>query len=140
MNMLDLIPGLSGADVITLMAAAAAGFAVYAVWSALLVRDPMMRRIKNVGHHRNELREAMLTTQGNRARRRETTVDFMRRVANRLKLLKSQQAEAITPAPCTGRVPVEGCLDHLHVRETCSAVRAGAGWRLCWSMSRAYGR
>lgn len=96
MNMLDLIPGLSGADVITLMAAAAAGFAVYAVWSALLVRDPMTRRIKNVGHHRNELREAMLTTQGNRARRRETTVDFMRRVANRLKLLKSQQAEAIT--------------------------------------------
>ena len=93
MSMLDLIPGLSGADVITLMAAAA-GFAVYAVWSALLVRDPMARRIKNVGHHRNELREVMLTTQGNRARRRETTVDLMRRVANRLKLLKSQQAEA----------------------------------------------
>jgi tight adherence protein C len=96
MSMLDFIPGLSGADAITLMAAGAAGFAVYAVWSALLVRDPMARRIKSVGMHRDELRQAMLATQGNRARRRETTVDFMRRVAERLKLLKTRQADAIT--------------------------------------------
>jgi len=38
----------------------------------------------------------MLAAQGNRARRRETTVDFMRRVALRLKLLKTQQADAVT--------------------------------------------
>ncbi|PIW27055.1 MAG: pilus assembly protein TadC [Rhodospirillales bacterium CG15_BIG_FIL_POST_REV_8_21_14_020_66_15] len=96
MSALDFIPGLGGADLITLMAGAAAGFAVYAVWSALLVRDPMARRIKGVGLHRDELRQAMLATQGNRARRRETTVDFMRRVAERLKLLKTRQADAIT--------------------------------------------
>ncbi len=96
MNLLDLIPGLGGGDAIVLMAAGAAGFAVYAVWSALLVRDPMARRVKSVGTHRDELRQAMLATQGNRARRRETTVDFMRRVAERLKLLKTRQADAIT--------------------------------------------
>lgn len=96
MSVLDFIPGLGGADLITLMAAGAAGFAVYAVWTALLVRDPMARRIKSVGLHRDELRQTMLATQGNRARRRETTVDFMRRVAERLKLLKTRQADAIT--------------------------------------------
>ena len=96
MSVLDLIPGLSAADLITAMAALAAGFSVYAVWTALLVRDPMAGRIKNVGLHRDELRQAMLAAQGNRARRRETTVDFMRRVALRLKLLKTQQADAIT--------------------------------------------
>lgn len=96
MSALDLIPGLDTADLITAMAALAAGFAVYAVWTALLVRDPMSGRIKSVGLHRDELRQAMLAAQGNRARRRETTVDFMRRVALRLKLLKTQQADAIT--------------------------------------------
>ena len=96
MSALDLIPGLGVADLITAMAALAAGFAVYAVWTALLVRDPMAQRIKNVGLQRDELRQAMLAAQGNRARRRETTVDFMRRVALRLKLLKTQQADAIT--------------------------------------------
>lgn len=96
MSVLDLIPGLDAADLITAMAALAAGFSVYAVWTALLVRDPMAGRIKNVGLHRDELRQAMLAAQGNRARRRETTVDFMRRVALRLKLLKTQQADAIT--------------------------------------------
>lgn len=92
----DLIFGLGVADLITALAALAAGFAVYAVWSALLVRDPMAQRIKSVGLHRDELRQAMLAAQGNRARRRETTVDFMRRVAQHLKLLKTQQADAIT--------------------------------------------
>ena len=92
----DLIFGLGVADLITALAALAAGFAVYAVWTALLVRDPMAQRIKSVGLHRDELRQAMLTAQGNRARRRETTVDFMRRVAQHLKLLKTQQADAIT--------------------------------------------
>jgi tight adherence protein C len=96
MSVLDLIPGLGAADLITAMAALAAGFAVYAVWTALLVRDPMAQRIKSVGLHRDELRQAMLAAQGNRARRRETTVDFMRRVALRLKLLKTRQADAIT--------------------------------------------
>ena len=96
MNALDLIPGLDAADLITAMAALAAGFSVYAVWTALLVRDPMAQRIKSVGLHRDELRQAMLAAQGNRARRRETSVDFMRRVAQRLKLLKTQQADAIT--------------------------------------------
>lgn len=96
MSVLDLIPGLDAADLITAMAALAAGFSVYAVWTALLVRDPMAGRIKNVGLHRDELRQAMLAAQGNRARRRETTVDFMRRVAQHLKLLKTQQADAIT--------------------------------------------
>ena len=96
MSVLDLIPGLSAADLIIAMAALAAGFSVYAVWTALLVRDPMAGRIKNVGLHRDELRQAMLAAQGNRARRRETTVDFMRRVAQHLKLLKTQQADAIT--------------------------------------------
>ena len=56
----------------------------------------MAGRIKSVGLHRDELRQAMLAAQGNRARRRETTVDFMRRVAQHLKLLKTQQADAIT--------------------------------------------
>mgnify|MGYP003110276494 FL=1 len=96
MSVLDLIPGLDAADLITAMAALAAGFSVYAVWTALLVRDPMAQRIKSVGLHRDELRQAMLAAQGNRARRRETSVDFMRRVAQRLKLLKTQQADAIT--------------------------------------------
>ena len=96
MNLFDVIPDLGGGDAIVLMAAGAAGFAVYAVWSALLARDPMARRVKSVGTHRDELRQAMLASQGNRARRRETTVDFMRRVAERLKLLKTRQAEAIT--------------------------------------------
>ncbi len=96
MSVLDPIPGLDAADLITALAALAAGFAVYAVWTALLVRDPMAQRIKNVGLHRDELRQAMLAAQGNRARRRETTVDFMRRVALRLKLLKTQQADAVT--------------------------------------------
>jgi len=96
MSVLDPIPGLDAADLITALAALAAGFAVYAVWTALLVRDPMAQRIKNVGLHRDELRQAMLAAQGNRARRRETTVDFMRRVAQHLKLLKTQQADAVT--------------------------------------------
>jgi len=98
-----LIPGAAGldlADLIIVMAGSAAFLSVYAVWSALVVRDPLGRRLKSVGQRRADLRVEMLAVQGNRARlgndhRHRGLVELMARVASRLKLLKTRQAEAI---------------------------------------------
>ena len=98
MTLDGLFPGMGAmdmADAITAMAAAAAAFAVYAVWSALVARDPMGHRVRAVGLRREELRRQMLAAQGNRARRTQGAVQAMGRLAERLKLLKTQQADAV---------------------------------------------
>jgi len=93
--MSDFIPfGLSPVDLATLLAGATAFIAVLAVWQTMLARDPMRGRLRNLQRRREALK-AGLVTQRRRGSpvKRHQSVDLMRRVVNRLKLLQSKQTQ-----------------------------------------------
>ncbi len=96
MTIADYLPwGVTPDDIITLLAGIAAFVSVYAVWNGLINRDPLGKRIKQLGARRDELREAIT---GPRRRQKPDTakgMGFMRSVVDRLKLMKSSQAAKI---------------------------------------------
>lgn len=95
MNLLDLLPaGIAPEDVATLMSAAAAFGTVYAVWQALVVRDPMAARAKALSRQRQTLRGELLAVGRNRTRQAEA-MHLMRGVTARLNLLRSKHAEGV---------------------------------------------
>ncbi len=96
MTIADYLPwGVTPDDIITLLAGIAAFVSVYAVWNGLINRDPLGKRIKQLGARRDELREVIA---GPRRRQKPDTakgMGFMRSVVDRLKLMKSSQAAKI---------------------------------------------
>jgi len=93
--MSELLPnGLSLVDVVTLLAGATAFIAVLALWQAMLARDPMRGRLRDLQRRREALKAGLITQ-----RRRSSVVKqdqsfhFMRRVVDRLKLLQSNQIQ-----------------------------------------------
>ena len=93
---LDLIEmtGMNAEDLIVLMAALTAFVSSFAVWSALLYRDPAARRAELMATQREALRAGLVTSQ--RRKERDHSLTFMRQVVDRLQLMKSSQAEKIT--------------------------------------------
>ncbi len=86
--------GISAEDLIVLMAALTAFVSSFAVWSALLYRDPAAKRAELMATQREALRAGLVTPQ--RRKERDQTLTFMRQVVDRLQLMKSSQAEKIT--------------------------------------------
>ena len=93
---LDIIEmtGMNAEDLIVLMAALTAFVSSFAVWSALLYRDPAAKRAELMATQREALRAGLVTTQ--RRKERDHSLTFMRQVVDRLQLMKSSQAEKIT--------------------------------------------
>jgi tight adherence protein C len=95
MNLESLLPaGMNAEELIVMMAALTAFVSAFAVWSALLYRDPAARRAELMATQREALRAGLSTTQ--RRKERDQSLTFMRQVVDRLQLMKSSQAEKIS--------------------------------------------
>jgi tight adherence protein C len=81
-------------DLLILMTALSAGSVAITVWFTLLQRDPAARRVKMIADQRSALRSTMV--QPRRRQQRLPALGMMRRVVDRLNLLKSGQAERIS--------------------------------------------
>jgi tight adherence protein C len=100
--MLNTPPGptLLGVDVIwigTLLAAVAAVAVVFAIYTAITVRDPMMKRLKALNERREFLKAGIVVTARKRASlvRKNETTDRMRDTLSSLKVLQESQLATI---------------------------------------------
>ena len=85
--------GTSIEDVLIIMSALSAGSVAVSIWFTLLYKEPGVRRAKLIAAQRTALRS---TVAGPRRRQeRLPTIGLMRKVVDRLNLLKSGQAERI---------------------------------------------
>jgi len=96
MNLEALLPaGLSPEQVIIVMSALTAFVSFFAVWNALLHKDPAARRAEQMAVQREALRAGVAGTRRRRPERQQT-LGFMRQVVERMNLMRSMQAEKIT--------------------------------------------
>ena len=95
MNIDSYLPaGMSVEDLLILMMALSAGSVAITVWFTLLQRDPALRRAKVIAAQRSAMRSELVGPR--RRQQRLPTLGMMRRVVDRLNLLKSGQAERIS--------------------------------------------
>ena len=94
-------PTLLGVDVIlvgSILAGIAALAVIFAIYTALTVKDPMAKRVKALNARRDELKSGMLT-QGSRKRKslvgRTETTDKMKDTLQSLKVLQESQVKLI---------------------------------------------
>ncbi len=89
--------GLTPEIVIVVMAALTAGVTLFAVWHALVMRDPLGPRLKMLADRRKGLRAAALAPLNKQRgeRRRAKGVGFMRRFTGRMTNLRSRQADKL---------------------------------------------
>lgn len=88
-------PGLDPEALAALLSGAAALFVVYAVWSSFLVRDPMAGRAKSLMKHRRALQAGLSTPKRHRARALLENGGAVRRIVERLNLMRSNHAERV---------------------------------------------
>ncbi len=81
-------------EIVIAMAGLSALVMTIAVWSALVVRDPSQRRMKEMADRRLHLKEGIMVTPRRRQKLQATTV--MRQVVDRLKLLRSAQGDKLS--------------------------------------------
>lgn len=90
-----LLPsGMSPEALIILMSALTAFVSFFAVWNALIYRDPTARRAQLMATQREALRAGVSGTRRRRPERQQSTA-LMRQVVEKLKLMQSGQAEKI---------------------------------------------
>jgi len=95
MNFEAYLPaGTTPEDLIVLMSALSAGSVALAVWLGLLHRDPAAKRAKLIAHQRSEMRAGVVGPR--RRQERLPTIGMMRKVVDRLNLLRSGQANKIS--------------------------------------------
>jgi len=95
MNFESFLPaGVAPEDLLVLMSALSAGSVALAVWVALLHSDPAAKRAKLIAHQRNEMRAGVVGPR--RRQERLPTIGMMRKVVDRLNLLRSDQANKIS--------------------------------------------
>lgn len=80
-------------EIVIAMAGLSALVMTIAVWSALVVRDPSQRRMKEMVDRRLQLKEGVMVTPRRRQKLQATTM--MRQVVDRLKLLRTAQADKL---------------------------------------------
>ena len=86
--------GTSIEDVLIIMSALSAGSVAVSIWFTLLYKEPGVRRAKLIAAQRTALRSTVVGPR--RRQERLPTIGLMRRVVDRLNLLKSGQAERIS--------------------------------------------
>lgn len=92
LQLLGLTPDL----VIVAMAGVAAFVSVYALWYALLYRDPMAPRLKSLEERRLALKAGVAVPRRRKEVQRAKSIGLMRGIVMKLNLLRSQQAEKTT--------------------------------------------
>ncbi len=85
-----LPPGVGLDDVIVLLASLAALAMFFAMWQALRPNSPFERRLEQIIHRKETLRQSMLANR--RSPHRRTPVGLMREAVTRLDLLRSRHA------------------------------------------------
>ncbi len=85
--------GTSIEDLLIIMSALSAGSVAVSIWFALLHKEPGVRRAQQMAAQRTALRSTVVGPR--RRQERLPTIGLMRRVVDRLNLLKSGQAERI---------------------------------------------
>lgn len=92
MNPFDYLPeGSLAEDLIVAMAALSALVNGYLVYRVMLVRDPLAPRLKNLRNRRDALRAELAAPR--RRIQRDRGIGLMRRVVERLNLLRSREAQ-----------------------------------------------
>jgi tight adherence protein C len=86
---MNFLQNITPEFLITAAAGMVAFFSVFAVWQALIRRDPLASRAKSLGAHRETLKAGMMKANSNRFQRVET-LSLMRQVTERLNLLKGE--------------------------------------------------
>lgn len=93
MNLAAYLPsGLTVQDAITALAGGGMFLTVLLVWQALVVRNPGLRRVKELATRREALR-AGITAAPKRAQSRESSINLMRRTVNWLKLMRGKKGQ-----------------------------------------------
>jgi tight adherence protein C len=96
MTVADYLPfGITPDDIIAFLAGIVAFVSVYAVWNGLIAKDPLSGRLKTLNARRSELKAEMLSTRRRNKDKDTKSVDFMRQVVGKLKLLGSAQSTKI---------------------------------------------
>jgi tight adherence protein C len=101
--MLNTPPGptLLGVDVIwvgTLLAALAAMAVMFAIYTAVTIRDPMAKRVKALNERRDQLKAGIVTSNARKRAsliRKNDTTDRMRDTLSSLKVLQDSQVKAV---------------------------------------------
>ena len=92
MNIVDYLPeGTSIDDYVVGLAALTAAVTAYLVYRVMLVRDPLAPRLRALRQRRETLRADLATPR--RRIKRDRSIGFMRRVVERLDLLRSREAK-----------------------------------------------
>ena len=86
--------GLGPDAIVLAMAGISSMVAVYAVWNALVVRDPLGTRLKALAERRAALK-AGLTAPSRRKERQKASVGLMKQVVNKFKLLKNRPSTSL---------------------------------------------
>ncbi len=85
--------GISGEDVITLLAATSAFLVIMAIWSTGIIKDGMDGRIKALQDRRQDLKRGYVAPVKRRSTIKESKhVGFMHNLVSKLNLLKNEQA------------------------------------------------
>ncbi len=94
MTLVQLLPpGLTPEDLIIIMSALTAFVSAFAVWSALLHRDPGAKRAAQLATQREALRAGLATSR--RRPERQQSLGMMKQVVEKLKLAQSGQAQKV---------------------------------------------
>jgi tight adherence protein C len=94
-------PTLLGVDVIlvgTLLAGLAAAAVLFAVYTAVTIKDPMAKRVKSLNDRRAELKSGMLTASSKKRQslvRRNDTTDKVKEAMEGMKVLQESQVKLI---------------------------------------------
>jgi tight adherence protein C len=86
--------GLGPDALVLVMAGMSAMVAVYAVWNALVVRDPLGARLKSLAERRAALK-AGLTAPSRRKERQKASVGLMKQFVDKFKLLKNRPSTSL---------------------------------------------
>ncbi len=94
----EILPfGLTAIDLATIAAGLTAFVAILAIWQAALARDPMRNRLKDLNRRREALKAGLMTQKRRRSPVKSgQSVDFMRVVVSRLKLLQNEQTNKVS--------------------------------------------
>lgn len=90
-----LAPGLEPATLAAVLSGTAVLLVLYAVWSSFLERDPMAARARVLMKHRRALQQGLATPRRNRARALLGNGGAVRRIVERLNLMRSKHAERV---------------------------------------------
>jgi len=95
MTILENMTGIAAVHLLTIMSGLVAFFILALIWHGLLHRNPLSNRARSLVRHRENLKQGLLKPSRNSFKRREA-IGFMRKVTEKLQLLKGEQARKIS--------------------------------------------